>query len=153
MAQAARTLSSMSSPPKDACTSSFAGVLLRSSPILKTLPAQRRHVSASAASGGTPCRTVHHILELVHERLLVQALQRARESDAARSRQRSSATRLVEGAVVRCAVLSQRRAQREHELVVGLKVAAAHQPQERKAHATRARSRCERTPSADRCPR
>ena len=42
-----RTLSSMSSPPKDACTSTFAGVLLRSSPILKTLPAQRR-LSAGA---------------------------------------------------------------------------------------------------------
>jgi hypothetical protein len=32
------TLSNISSPPKDACTSNFGGVLLRSSPILKTLP-------------------------------------------------------------------------------------------------------------------
>ena len=82
----ARTLSSMSSPPNDACTSTLAGVLLRSSPILKTLPATRRVVSASAVAIGAPSRTVHHILKLVHERLLVQALQRARTSVVACSR-------------------------------------------------------------------
>ena len=61
------TLSSMSNPPYEACTSIFAGVLERSSPILKTVPGSKVLMYWKREAIRTGPRTVHHVFELVHE--------------------------------------------------------------------------------------
>lgn len=64
--RSARAFSSISRPPKEACTSILGGVLARSSPILKTLPARGRRVSTALPqqlhdAGAAPCMTYSNL--------------------------------------------------------------------------------------------